>query len=372
MEPDIEIVEQRLKSFLVQLQTEYRILDRIVYKNKNQHRRCSYFQFLLKVRRDLRLLQSANLEEILNATFIVISGNRPRQKVQVLESLKRRKGYGGKYNLLERLLGVARLLAQMIEPMLRGATEISVLLAQSFFMRFSLTILSLLARLRVLVQQMLLDIVLAFNTVSSMTKKEQAVKLNQQGFEVYREYFPIKEQVITTLECVWQTDKFLLIEKMNEAETKSQGENSLKDFSAAAPIIQYESFEVSLGDGESTMDSNHTSGEHSTKEGKDQMISSSGLILNHNDKKQVEEPEASFEKIFQIEGGLSRNSEFAPNPLKRKSASKEKVAFISIKKPAPAQIDSGFGLKVPEKGEGDEEDPLINLFNDENTKRSIF
>ncbi|GAA0166941.1 hypothetical protein LIER_21985 [Lithospermum erythrorhizon] len=139
MEPDIEIVEERLRSFLVRLRTEYGILDRMVYKNKNQHRRCSYFQFLLKVRRDLRLLQSAKLEEILNATFVVISGNRPRQKVHLLESLKRRKGDGGKFNLLERLLGVARLLAQMIEPLLKAAIEISILLARSFFMGFSLT-----------------------------------------------------------------------------------------------------------------------------------------------------------------------------------------------------------------------------------------
>lgn len=46
---ETEVVEQRLKSFLVQLRTEFGILHRIVYKNKNQHRRSTYFQFLLKV-----------------------------------------------------------------------------------------------------------------------------------------------------------------------------------------------------------------------------------------------------------------------------------------------------------------------------------
>ncbi|GMP52589.1 hypothetical protein CsSME_00018337 [Camellia sinensis var. sinensis] len=122
MGSEIEIVEERLKSFLGQLQTECGILDRIVYKNKNQHRRCSYFQYLLKVRRDLRLLQSAHIEEIVSSSFQVIHGTKPKQKVQLLESLKRRKCDSGKHNFLERLLGAARLVSQMVEPMLKAAT----------------------------------------------------------------------------------------------------------------------------------------------------------------------------------------------------------------------------------------------------------
>lgn len=39
----------RLKAFLLHLRTECSILDRMVYKNRNQHRRCHYFQSLLKV-----------------------------------------------------------------------------------------------------------------------------------------------------------------------------------------------------------------------------------------------------------------------------------------------------------------------------------
>ncbi|XP_028056958.1 uncharacterized protein LOC114260955 isoform X3 [Camellia sinensis] len=67
--------------------SEIEIVDRIVYKNKNQHRRCSYFQYLLKVRRDLRLLQSAHIEEIVSSSFQVIHGTKPKQKVQLLESV---------------------------------------------------------------------------------------------------------------------------------------------------------------------------------------------------------------------------------------------------------------------------------------------
>ncbi|MCD7462387.1 hypothetical protein HAX54_048406 [Datura stramonium] len=64
------------------------------------------------VRRDLRLLQAANLEEVLSASFQVLYGKRPKQKVQLLESLKRRRSNGGKFNFLEQLIGVAHLLSQ--------------------------------------------------------------------------------------------------------------------------------------------------------------------------------------------------------------------------------------------------------------------
>ncbi|CDO97506.1 unnamed protein product [Coffea canephora] len=95
MDSEFEVVDERLKIFLGQLQIEFGILDRIV-------------------RRDLRLLQSAKLEEILNSCFLVIYGKRPKQKLQLLESLKRRRCDGGKYNFLERLLGVVCLLSKVV------------------------------------------------------------------------------------------------------------------------------------------------------------------------------------------------------------------------------------------------------------------
>ena len=42
-------LEEKLKSQLRLLELEHAVFERMVYKNKNQHRRCSYFQYLLKV-----------------------------------------------------------------------------------------------------------------------------------------------------------------------------------------------------------------------------------------------------------------------------------------------------------------------------------
>jgi hypothetical protein len=153
----VKALEEKLKSQLSQLELEQAVFERMVYKNKNQHRRCSYFQYLLKVRRELRLLRTANMEGMLRPCFHVISGRISKQKIHVLESLKLKKSDTGKPNILERLLGALRLLSQMTEPILKAASGISTLLARSFFIGFSVTFLALLARLRVLVQQVRLQ-----------------------------------------------------------------------------------------------------------------------------------------------------------------------------------------------------------------------
>ncbi|KAF5728392.1 hypothetical protein HS088_TW21G00539 [Tripterygium wilfordii] len=229
-----ENLEEKFRSLSVQLRTECAIFERIVYKNKNQHRRSSYFQYLLKVRRDLRLLQSVKLEEILCSYFQVITGKKPKQKVRLLESLKRRKCDGGKHNFMERLLGAARLLS-----------EISILLARSFFMGFSLMVLALLARLRVLVQQMLHDVVLVFNTVSSLSQKKQSVKIAEEGVEVFREYYPTNVE-FPTLECVWKTDKFVLVERMLKSDHEMQVADHGNDLSRTS-AVKYRSIESFLG-----------------------------------------------------------------------------------------------------------------------------
>ncbi|XP_060186867.1 uncharacterized protein LOC132616473 isoform X2 [Lycium barbarum] len=383
MGSEMEIVEQRLNTFVAQLQTEFAILDRLVYKNKNQHRRCSYFQYLLKVKRDLRLLQAANLEEVLSSSFQVLFGKRPKQKVQLLESLKRRRSNGGKYNFLERLLGVAHLLSQMVEPMLRAAAEISTLIARSFFMGFSLTVLALLARIRVLVQQMLLDVVCVFNSVSSLSRREQAIKLTQDGFEVFREYFPPKkQQQVVFLECIWESDKYVLVERLNEKDVGSQEKETGEDVSVEASKIQYESIEIFLGDEEP--------GETTSKD-----LAKDGQAVMDKDKaNSLEDPiqeESNDEFRAQVdsaiagpfgnncdapEAGALPSSSPDKNPAKAKHESRNNVAFVSVKRPkVSTNNDLGFGIHGTEKGDNpgvDKEDPFFSLLITGNMKSSLF
>ncbi|VVB00769.1 unnamed protein product [Arabis nemorensis] len=239
-------LEEKLKSQLNQVELEHAVFERMIYKNKNQHRRCSYFQYLEKVRRELRLLRTTNMNEILKSCFHVISGKGSKQKLHVLENLKLKKS---KPNILERLLGALRLLSQMTEPILKAACGISVLLARSFFLGFSVTSLALLARLRVLLQQILLDAVSVFNLVTSTSLKKQSVKIAQDGVEVFREFYPKDEKCITVLDCVWKTDKYVLSEKLqNRESSESAEENVSKDVTTKDYSVQYQTFASLFGE----------------------------------------------------------------------------------------------------------------------------
>ena len=52
--PEGSAEEHRLRAALRHLQAEAGVLERLVYKHRNQHRGAAYFQYLLKVRLPLR------------------------------------------------------------------------------------------------------------------------------------------------------------------------------------------------------------------------------------------------------------------------------------------------------------------------------
>ncbi|KAJ6830538.1 uncharacterized protein M6B38_353405 [Iris pallida] len=332
--------EERLKSFLLQLHSESGILNRLVYKNKNQHRRCPYFQALLKVQRDLRLLQSAGLEDILSVLFAIIDGKQPAQKAYVSKQQKK-KNHSRRHNYQERLLGVARLLSQMAEPILQAAIQISFLLAKSFFKGFSLTIMALLARLRVLVQQVLLDVVLVFNKVSSLSQKKHSVKISQEGIEAFREYYPSVGDVLT-LECVWKEEQFLLLESTDNSKMQNQKEDQ-----EALPMetsIQYETLQLISEDQHNeheeicsldTQPAVNLSGDESATR-----IIESGDATG-SQKFQTEEPH-SEEQLF-ASGGLVPS----PKPSERQREPSKKVAFLPVKMPRCSDVDMhGSSKKV--------------------------
>ncbi|KAI9185879.1 hypothetical protein LWI28_011520 [Acer negundo] len=414
MDSQVEALEEKVKSLLDQLQAECAIFERLVYKNKNQHRRSSYFQYLLKVRRDLRLLKSAKLGELLDSCFQVITGNRPKQKVHLLESLKRRKCDGGKHNFIERLMGAARLLSQMVEPMLRAATEVSTLLARSFFMGFSLTVLALLARLRVLVQQILLDVVSVFNTVSSLSQKKQSVKITQERIEVYREFYPTNEEYVT-LECVWNTDKFILHERSHKIEIGSQGGEGENNFPVGDSAVQYQSIESFLGDDEldsekadadhmttggptpsiidDGLDSEKADADHITKGGPTSIIEDNTNLLaspsiesNDGKQKQAESCGKTVDssgtssgtpgrKLAPKDGLLATSTSSLISNLSKVTSGPRKVAFVSVKRPAPAPSKSNpseLNCKESEKKSDEKEDKFYNLLTGGNLKDSLF
>ncbi|KAI3831952.1 hypothetical protein MKX03_036589 [Papaver bracteatum] len=334
-------LEQRLNSFLIQLQNEFRVLDRIFYKGKNQHRRCFYFQYIMKVRRDVKLLLSAGLQEMWDFLFQIINEKKPTRTVNLVESLKRRKCNTEKYNYQERLLGVARLLSQMAEPMVKAAIEISSLLARSFFMGFCITILAILGRLRVLVQQILLDVVSVFNMISSISQKEHSVKLNRQGIQVIWEYYPSNDEIVT-LECIWENDKFVLLEKVNKFEIKKR-ETGLQSSN-----IKYQTVEAFLGLGDDETGYK--------KMGTDKSIEDHPNFKNicgHEANKSAEQPmnisinaKVELQESIIDEGSESYEKSFNKSSDIDKDELKRKVAFISIGKPILSQTSESSLLNI--------------------------
>ncbi|KAE9594059.1 hypothetical protein Lalb_Chr18g0049751 [Lupinus albus] len=336
-EIDIDIIEARITSMLILLQSECGVLQRLIYKNKNQHRRCSYFQRLLKVRRDLKLLQLANVEELVTSCVLVLKGDKPKQKVHLLESLKWRKCDNGKHNFMERLLGVARLLAEMVEPILKAATEISVLFARTFFMPFSVILMALLARLRVLVQQILLDVVTFFNMVASLSKKKQSIKITHEGVEVFREFYPVSEDFVM-LECDWKVDKFILLERKNKRENESQGEDSGGNVFVQASPIKYTCMEYFIGDNQLVPEKVEAdaSAKEDTSDVKDMntdLLTSMMQIDKGKDTVCSEEggESQSNTKAFFMESSLLQSSTTG-----KSHSSSKKAAFISIENPKSA------------------------------------
>ncbi|XP_018485572.1 uncharacterized protein LOC108856302 isoform X1 [Raphanus sativus] len=233
-----ENIEEKLKSQLHQLELEQAVFERMVYKNKNQHRRCSYFHYLLKVRRDLRLLRTANMGEILRPCFHVISGTGTKQKLHVLESL----------NILDRLRGALHLLSQMTEPILKAASGISILLACSFFIGSSVTFLALLARLRVLIQQILLDAVSVFSAVKNSTSLEKQ-SAHDGVDEVFREFYPKDEECTIILDCVWKTDKYVVFETIQNRESSKPIDDKVSEDATTTrdSLVQYQTSVSPLG-----------------------------------------------------------------------------------------------------------------------------
>lgn len=79
----------------------------------------------------------------------------------------------------------------------------------------------MLARLRALVQQILLDVVIVFNAASCLSIKGQTDELTQDGFEIYKDLYPTNEQVVH-LDCVWEANKFVLHEMINDSKNSEQ------------------------------------------------------------------------------------------------------------------------------------------------------
>lgn len=96
------------------------------------------------------------------------------------------------------------------------------------------------------------------------------------------------------------------------------------------------------------------------------------------DSSKVEDVSGFVEPLIQnlnSESGLLMDLSSSPgsNPLKRKSGSTSKVAFVSVKKPATSTTNvSGLQIKGTEIHGDSKEDPFFSLLTGGNLKDSLF
>ncbi|XP_022157204.1 uncharacterized protein LOC111023972 isoform X3 [Momordica charantia] len=333
---------------------------------------------------------------------------------------------------MERLLGAARLLSEMVEPIFKAATqyyttnqqpslinfwwvthsrkekrsygpslcgpsfgvfgwketiwsstikrsllsEISTLLARRFFTGFCFMILALLARIRVLVQQILIDVVSVFNMVSSISQKKHTVTINQEGIQVFREFYPTNEEFVF-LQCVWKEDKFVLQETKQNFESRNWQENLGPSVSLSTSAIQYTSIESFLEDDESAIKQAEV---NQSIEGLDLMkMSKKNDLLASLSKKDntatkdgsVCPTETSSKTLLPQEGSLLVNS--SPTSVGAEKSDTKRPAFVSVKNPNPISC-SAVGIQFNEtKVDSEEkEDPFFTLLTDGEAKSSLF
>ncbi|KAG0590598.1 hypothetical protein KC19_1G113100 [Ceratodon purpureus] len=214
VEEEARLIQGRLKDLFTQVWDENATFQRIMYKNQNQHRRALYFRRLMQVRRDLLLLHSFGLKDVFETLpyCVSISKQKALPPKAVLGSLG--QGLKSKEELVlivqRRLLGAARLLQMMSDPILSASSVMEGLLSQSFFMPFALTVLAMLARFRVLLMQALYEMISAFNLVSAFLQKMEIAS--------------VRADVPLFIECSWDGVKLAFFEKAPPPQAPSPPE----------------------------------------------------------------------------------------------------------------------------------------------------
>eukprot|EP00743_Colponemidia_sp_Colp-15_P010527 GILK01011601.1.p1 GENE.GILK01011601.1~~GILK01011601.1.p1 ORF type:complete len:191 (+),score=15.02 GILK01011601.1:88-660(+) len=124
---------------LKMLADEGYILDKLIYKNNYQHRKSMHFRRLKDVQRRLRSFLKSDFISIRPLLSNTTSNNQSSQIVQLLYVLIFAMGE----------------LDELLTAISKSGESFFTLLSQSFFMPFALTVVSMLGRLQVLLQNML-------------------------------------------------------------------------------------------------------------------------------------------------------------------------------------------------------------------------
>ncbi|EFJ38350.1 hypothetical protein SELMODRAFT_437283 [Selaginella moellendorffii] len=179
-----------VRQHISSLQREDALLERLIYRSKSQHRGTLHFRKLHQARRSLKLLRVAASDTFLSALDFHLEPavKRRRNKNVASES---------KEAVLNILWGVSRILHELNAPILGASKQMAGLLEQGRFMSYTLTVLSILARIRVLSFQLLLDCVSLYNLLAAELRTGNSlVTFNK-----------LQRELPASLECKWDAER---------------------------------------------------------------------------------------------------------------------------------------------------------------------
>lgn len=189
--------------------------------------------------------------------------------------------------------------------------------------------------------------------------------------QVFREYFPKMEEVIT-LECVWETDTYVLVEKAHKINSKLPEELLEESEPLKKPVILYQSVEAFLGGIiPSSYFIHQLRGKHKWVRFGFSLPADSELDSKKDPNSNPDlKPDGAFL-------GQEEPLQISEEPPSKKPRS---VAFISVKKPVakePPTTTTTASLWMNEavsesNNKDDDADPFFSLLAAGTTKGSLF
>ncbi|KAJ3037103.1 hypothetical protein HDV00_002048 [Rhizophlyctis rosea] len=142
--------------------TEAVALDRLRYKNTNQHSGALHFRRLLEVKRVLARVEEAAPDALLDELLTIMHPSRTARTAGPWE-LVPQKPYLS--YILAKLVGCYTLLEQLTISLTTAYTYFQCMTAQTLFMAFGMTAMSSLARLHFLTEKMMNDVASTYDVV---------------------------------------------------------------------------------------------------------------------------------------------------------------------------------------------------------------
>ncbi|KAK9903949.1 hypothetical protein WJX75_001135 [Coccomyxa subellipsoidea] len=142
---------------------EMAYLERLLYKNKQQHRTSGHFQQLIDVHRCLQLWRRLDLPRSIAELAGHAKVTENAREAQWLPMSQQQTSQPSGQLLLQQIVAGCRVMGMVQAAVHKAASSLSAQLALSFFVPLCLTALAILARVRVLAGQWVLDAVAAYN-----------------------------------------------------------------------------------------------------------------------------------------------------------------------------------------------------------------